>query len=241
MDMQGALCFFLAALILGPGCAVAGDLVFKTGPKQVHLLELFTSEGCGSCPPAEERLSTLKGNAGLWKDVIPVCFHVDYWDYLGWPDRFASPAYTVRQQNYAREWGGDSVYTPEFVLDGREFRTGEIPAASGSGGNLTVELNSAREMTIRYESATPDPKAAWEAHIAPLGLGLETEVRGGENGGRRLRHDFVAFSLVSLPLHAGTNSATVTLAAPKEGEKAIAVWITHAGQSSPVQAAGAWE
>jgi hypothetical protein len=237
--MHGVLSSILAALVLLPECAIAGSLVFRSGPAQVHLLELYTSEGCGSCPPAEERLSSLKGNAGLWKDVVPVSFHVDYWDYLGWPDRFASPAYTERQQNYARSWGGDSVYTPAFVLDGRELRTGEIPAQSGSGGNLTVELSSSRELSVHYEPAAPNPGAAWEAHVVPLGIGLETDVRAGENGGRRLRHDFVALSLVSLPLRAG--GATLALPAQKLGEKAIAVWITQAGQSSSVLAAGGWE
>jgi hypothetical protein len=239
--MQGALCLLLASSLLIPNLAAAGDLVFRSGPRQVHLLELFTSEGCSSCPPAEERLSALKGNAALWKEVVPVEFHVDYWNYLGWPDRFASPAYSARQQRYATEWGGDSVYTPEFALDGREFRTGEIPAPSAPGGNLAVELNSARELTVRYEPAASTAKRDWEAHVAPLGLGLETNVRAGENGGRRLRHDFVALALISLPLRAGTNTATVTLPPAREGEKAIAVWITQAGQSSPVQAAGGWE
>jgi hypothetical protein len=239
--MPAALSFLLAATLLGPNLAFAGDLVFSSGPRQVHLLELFTSEGCSSCPPAEARFSTLKGNAGLWKALVPVAFHVDYWDNLGWPDRFASPAYTARQQGYAREWGGDSVYTPELVLDGREFTAGEIPAPSAPGGNLTVKLNASRELTVSYDPATPNAKVEWEAHIAPLGLGLETDVRAGENSGRRLRHDFVALALLSLPLQPGRNIATIALPPQKEGEKALAVWITPAGQSSPVQAAGAWE
>jgi hypothetical protein len=239
--MRRALSFFSATLLLVPDLAVARDLVLTSGPQQVHLLELFTSEGCSSCPPAEERFSALKGNAALWKGVVPIAFHVDYWDYLGWPDRFASPEYTARQQRYASEWGGDSVYTPEFVLDGREFRSGEIPALSGSGGNLTVEFNSARELTVRYDPAAPGSGGGWEAHIAPLGLGLETDVRAGENGGRRLRHDFVALALVPVPLRAGTNTGTVSLPARKQGEKAIAVWITRAGQGTPVQATGGWE
>jgi hypothetical protein len=241
MGMQGALTLLSMVILLVPNFARARDLVLRSGPQQVHLLELYTSEGCSSCPPAEERFSALEGNPALWKDVVPVAFQVDYWDYLGWPDRFASPEYTARQQRYAKDWGGDSVYTPEFVLDGREFRSGEIPPSSGSGGSLTVELNSARELTVRYDPAAPVSGGGWEAHIAPLGLGLETNVRAGENGGRRLRHDFVVLALVSAPLRAGTNTVTVSLPGPKDGEKAIAVWITQAGRRSPVQAAGGWE
>jgi hypothetical protein len=205
------------------------------------LLELYTSEGCSSCPPAEERFSSLKANPALWKEVVPVAFHVDYWDNLGWPDRFASPAYTQRQQGYAREWATGSIYTPEFVLDGQEFRAAEIPAPSGSGGNLVVILDSARALTVQYQPATPAPGTLWEAHIALLGAGLTTEVRAGENGGRRLRHDFVALALLSLPLRAGTNAAALTLPPAKDGEKAIAAWITRADQSAPLQAAGGWE
>jgi hypothetical protein len=68
----------------------AGESVFESAPNKVHLLELFTSEGCSSCPPAEEWLTKLKQNPGLWRDFVPVAFHVDYWDHLGWRDRFAA-------------------------------------------------------------------------------------------------------------------------------------------------------
>ena len=239
--MYRPLRLLIAMMLLIPASGLAGVVIIRSGPGRVHLLELFTSEGCSSCPPAEERLSSLKANAGLWKTVVPVEFHVDYWDSLGWPDRFASATYTQRQQAYASEWGGDSVYTPEFALDGREFKGAEIPAASGSGGNLEANLDSSRQLTVRYQPATPGPGIAWEAHIATLGLGLETEVRGGENGGRRLRHDFVALSLLTLPLHAGTIAGTLTLPPAKEGEKAIAVWVTRTNESAPIQAAGGWE
>jgi hypothetical protein len=201
---------------------------------------LYTSEGCSSCPPAEERLSALEHDPGVWKVFVPVSFHVDYWDNLGWPDRFASPAFTRRQYAYASEWGGDSVYTPEFVLDGREFRGNEIPASSAPGGDLTATLDSARTLTVAYRPVSTNPGTAWEAHVAMLGMGLDTNVRGGENGGRHLRHDFVALSLFSLPLRGAANAAGVALPAPKEGEKAIAIWVTQAGQPSPIQAAGGW-
>src|SRR6478672_1752441 len=108
----------------------AADRVFESGPQKVHLIELFTSEGCSSCPPAEAWLSKLKTNARLWKDFVPVAFHVDYWDNLGWPDRFAAKPWTERQRTYATAWNTTTVYTPEFVLDGREWHAGEIPLAS---------------------------------------------------------------------------------------------------------------
>jgi hypothetical protein len=126
------------------------------------------------------------------------------------------------------------------VLDGREFREAEIPAASASGGNLTVKLAASRILSVQYQPATPGAAVAWQAHVATLGIGLETDVRAGENGGRRLRHDFVALSLLPLPLNPGTNSGTLALPLPKDGEKAIAVWITKGDRSAPVQATGGW-
>jgi len=235
--MRPSFRLFLAMMIALSPAAMAGDVVFQSGPAQVHLLELFTSEGCSSCPPAEERLSSLRDNASLWKSVVPVEFHVDYWDYLGWPDRFASSSYTQRQQDYAREWGSGSVYTPEFVLDGREFRGAEIPAPVASAGLLTVNLSASRRLSIQYQPAFTG--AAWEAHIATLGLGLQTDIHAGENAGTQMHHDFVALSLFSLPLN--SNSGVLALPAAKAGEKAVAVWVTRAGESTPVQATGGYE
>src|SRR5688572_1610666 len=93
--------------------------------QQVHLLELYTSEGCSSCPPADRWLSDLKDDPGLWKNFVPVAFHVDYWDHLGWKDKFARAAHTSRQRRYADEWGANTVYTPGLVLDGAEWRSRE--------------------------------------------------------------------------------------------------------------------
>ena len=86
------------------------------------LVELFTSEGCSSCPPADAWISQLKESPDLWKKIVPVAFHVDYWNNLGWRDRFAKPEFTARQRRYVAAWGGDSVYTPGFVVNGKEWR-----------------------------------------------------------------------------------------------------------------------
>jgi hypothetical protein len=237
--MHDALHLLVASILVIPVRGFAGDLTFHSGPEQIHLLELFTSEGCSSCPPAEERLSAFRRDPRLWKELVPVSFHVDYWDNLGWPDRYAAPAYTERQRSYAKEWGSDSVYTPEFVLDGIEFRGAEIPGPSASGGDLTVKLTSSRALSVQYLPTEPS-LTTWQAHIATLGMALETDVRAGENNGRHLRQDFVALSLQSIALRRGTNAATLTLPPPKDGEKALAVWITRGDQSTPVQATAGW-
>ena len=124
---------------------------FESGATQSTLAELFTSEGCSSCPPAEKWLSALKSNQDLWKTIIPVAFHVDYWDRLGWRDRFAKPEFTSRQQRYAAAWGGDSVYTPGFVVNGKEWRSwfggNAVPTTSSKIGILRVSLGAAGKLS----------------------------------------------------------------------------------------------
>ncbi len=105
-----------------PAPLPAADVALESGPMKTHLLELFTSEGCSSCPPAEAWLSKLKDDAGLWRDFVPLAFHVDYWDRPGWRDPFASKVWTARQYEYSARWKSSNVYTPGFVLDGREWR-----------------------------------------------------------------------------------------------------------------------
>ena len=100
----------------------ATALELSSGTQQTTLLELYTSEGCSSCPPADRWLSRFKNDAGLWQQIVPVAFHVDYWNQLGWPDRFSNAAYTARQHNYKRHNYLNVVYTPGFVRNGREWR-----------------------------------------------------------------------------------------------------------------------
>jgi hypothetical protein len=141
---------------------------------------------------------------------------------------------------YASEWGSGSVYTPEFVLDGKEFRGGEIGGADDSAGTLTAKLKSTGELTIHYEAPPHAASATWAAHIATLGMDIETDVRGGENGGRRLRHDFVVLFLTSQPLDSSGNTVSLKLPPAENSGKAIAIWVTRAGSSTPFQAAGGW-
>src|SRR5271170_3697451 len=87
-----------------------------SGTEAPHLVELFSSEGCSSCPPADRWLSSLRQNESLWKSFVPLEFHVDYWNQLGWVDRNSKSAFTQRQRQYAQSWNRDTVYTPGVVL-----------------------------------------------------------------------------------------------------------------------------
>jgi len=243
--------FLTTAVVLvvtGPARAVE-PLQFASGPARVSLIELFTSEGCSSCPPAERWLGKLRDAPGLWSDFVPVAFHVDYWNRLGWPDRFSSKEFTQREYAYAAAWGGESVYTPCFVRDGGEWRTREIPrAASGAAaaaGMLSVVYDRAKGMvradfvaTRAGESGGAKTETAFEVHAAILGSGVVSKVTSGENRGETLSHEFIALALVH-----GASGRELALAIPSVAgvpRHALAVWVTRRGSLTPVQATGGW-
>jgi hypothetical protein len=201
----------------------------------------YTSEGCSSCPPAEKWLGQLRQNPRLWKDFVPLAFHVDYWDGLGWPDRFATKSHTARQRAYAATWRSGTVYTPGFVLNGAEWRgpaLDEIPAAGGRAGILNATVSQAKAVVVTFQPAHRAP--AWEAHIAVLGLDLATRVKAGENSGRDLRHDFVVLSHEVKAMRSDGNyyRAEAKLTVPPGTKTALAVWVSEAGKLAPVQALG---
>src|ERR1044071_1278531 len=219
--------------------------VFQSGETQTSLIELFTSEGCSSCPPAEKWLSGLKSNKDLRKKIIPVAFHVDYWDRLGWRDRFAKPEFTSRQQRYAAGWGGDSVYTPGFVVNGKEWRNwfggNAVPTTSARVGVLRVSLGDSGKLTATFVPEAAKPRAL-TLNVALLGNELESDVKRGENSGRKLRHDFVVLDLIRVNMTNESNRWTGSIALPtgsgNDKPSAFAAWITENG--IPVQATGGW-
>ena len=213
---------------------------FASGESRTHLVELYTSEGCSSCPPAEAWLGDLRTAPGLWRDFVPVAFHVVYWDNLGWRDRFASKECTARQYAYSSQWSSDTVYTPGFVLDGAEWRkpSGQHPPPSSAekAGILSAEYADDGVCRVKYTAA-----GDYEVHVALLGGGISSAVKAGENEGRQLRHEFVALALKSAPLKAG--AAEVMLpSAKRDGvtRAALAVWVTRRGELTPLQATGGW-
>ncbi len=222
----------------------AAEVTFRSGENAVTLLELYTSEGCSSCPPAEAWLNQLRKSPQLWRSVIPLAFHVDYWNRLGWPDRFSSAEFTKRQREYAATWGGNSIYTPGFVVNGAESRGGKptIPAP-GVGPRV-----GALEVTVRGESVTVSfspvsPLKGYRISLALLGTDLVSEVKRGENSGRKLTHEFVVLHFGTAPLEAGGRRSTGVFTLPPPGAErptAIAVWVTASDSLVPIQATGGW-
>jgi hypothetical protein len=234
-----------ATLLLGITYSRAEPVVFQTTETRVALLELFTSEGCSSCPPAEKWLSGLKDSHGLWNEFVPVALHVDYWDYLGWRDPWASSQFTTRQRAYVSSWRADSVYTPGFVLNGKEWgdwsnSKGPRPSQT-KAGILKVSSQDLEHWNVTFIPATP-ATGEYEVHAALLANSLTSDVKAGENRGRRLNHDFVATDLVSSPLKTNGDKleGEFTVTQGQTSRRALAVWLTHKGMLEPLQAVGGW-
>ncbi|MBI4349550.1 MAG: DUF1223 domain-containing protein [Elusimicrobia bacterium] len=211
---------------------------FRSSSEGTALVELFSSEGCSSCPPADRWLSGLLDDERLWKDFVPVAFHVNYWDHLGWRDPLAAAEHTTRQRAYAEDWGSRGVYTPGVVLDGAEWRSwgGRPPRRPRQSPALVVERVARATFKLSFPSG-----GGWRGHAALLGAGLESRVRSGENEGRVLRHDFVALDYATC--RAKESDCTLTLR-PRAGLSperiGVAAWVTRAGSLVPLQAAGGW-
>jgi hypothetical protein len=231
--MRAILIFFTLAVGL---TARAGDYSFESGQRKTHLIELFTSQGCSSCPPAEAWLSKLKSEPGLWKDFVPIAFHVDYWDRLGWRDPFASKDWTARQYQYSENWKSESVYTPGFVLDGREWPGRSIPAAaSEKPGVLKLSIKDQR-IAAEFVSTDGATKEI-ELHFATLGFDLKTKVTAGENGGRSLSQDFVVLAMTNQKMAGARTEFSLK---PDARAGAVVAWITSPNQVEPIQTVGGW-
>ena len=223
------------------------DMVLESPAAQVGLLELYTSEGCSSCPPADRWISKLKDNERLWQEFIPLAFHVDYWDYIGWKDRFASRAYSQRQRRYEAEGSLRTVYTPGFVYNGQEWRnwfglrSTKFPRG-GEAGVLRAVLGG-DEIRIAF-APSADERQELRVTVALLGVGLQTQVRAGENRGRTLLHDFVVLGMSEKKLQQAESLYTTVLTLPESNidaqRYALAVWVSGLERQAPLQATGGW-
>jgi len=180
--------------------------------------------------------------------VYVLSYHVDYWDRLGWRDRFAKREFTARQYRYASQWGNGSVYTPAFVLNGREWKDwsagGGLSSPSATrAGKLRVVLDEKRNASATFTPATLTNDAL-QLHVALLGFDLESNVSRGENSGRKLHHDFVALATASANFHRAGETYSSEVALPNEQESgkpaALAAWISKADAETPIQATGGW-
>ena len=244
-----------ATLLLGSTVAFAQTPQrFQSGPARVALIELYTSEGCSSCPPAEAWLNDLRKAPDLWREFVPIALHVNYWDRLGWRDALASKAFTDREHAYAATWNASSVYTPCFVRNGAEWRPGSASpqrdTKTAAAGELTLTWDAkSRSCRIDYVAGPlrQSEKSLLDATVTLLGGGLISDVRKGENAGRTLHHEFVALQLVTVTLtrdpatQKWTGSATLPPRTDVKSERfALAGWIHARGELAAKQAARGW-
>jgi hypothetical protein len=221
--------------------AEPSPLTWSSGAQRVLLIELFTSEGCSSCPPAERWMNSLRERSQLWSGFIPLVWHVDYWDGLGWRDPFAAPHHAERQRAYVRSGLLSQVYTPGVLRGGREWRRwpGRIDEAQPVDvGTLDLLIDSRATVTF-----TPARPGRFVAHVARLGFGLVSSVAAGENAGRELRHEFVVLASHSAAMQpAGEGEWSVTLDLPDRDPGSTAgawvAWVEEEGSPLPLQATG---
>ena len=176
---------------------------------------------------------------------MPVAFHVNYWDNLGWKDRLASVEFTQRQRAYASGWSSGTVYTPEFVLNGREWQwTGVDTLARESNetpGVLTVSRNGFRNFIFIFAPTQPIT-GDLTAHVALLGFGVTSDVARGENAGHKLTHDFVALSHHESKLQGSPLRAEFKLdeTSSESQRRALIAWVSVGNDPTPIQATGGW-
>lgn len=163
--------------------------------KSKVVIELFTSQGCSSCPPADK----LVGELAERRDVIALTFPVDYWDYLGWKDTLASPAYSMRQRAYARARGDGQVYTPQIVVDGKAHVVGShvsavknaiLKSANHGTAGVSLTMHSEGDSIIIKAGAAPEgmrvkPATIW---LALVKKSAAVKIERGENRGRTITY-----------------------------------------------------
>jgi len=206
-----SLTLLLCILIHNNASAANTTCENRSGNLRAQLIELYTSEGCSSCPPADRWLSALVPKVVSAQEVVPLAFHVDYWDRLGWRDRFADPAYTARQYASAKASGSGFVFTPQVIMAGRNY------GAWASNSSVQKDVRNAVAVVpdasfVLRQQAVASGKLEFEVqaqlrqgvglsdvrvYAALFQNGLVSDVGKGENSGSRLRHDYVVRGLLA--------------------------------------------
>lgn len=227
----------------------AGSNALPMALRKTVVVELFTSEGCSSCPPADELLGRLRQEEfaqGL--EIIPLGFHVDYWNFQGWNDRFSSADYSLRQQKYAERFGIEGPYTPQMVVDGNQEFVGNdgvrareaIVRDAGRPAPAAVEItpSGSAKLDVRVRAAS---NAAGDVFLAITEDNLSSTVRAGENNGRELHHAAVVRRLDRLgSLRQGSFAAIVPESFEKDWKRKdlkLVVFVQERGEGEIIGAA----
>ncbi len=216
----------------------ASPITTARSEDNVVVVELFTSQGCSSCPPADEVLSQISGR----EDVIAMSLHVDYWDYLGWRDTFAQHQFTQRQVAYRDAWSKSVIYTPQMVVQGRHEVAGSRPRDLAAAIVTAQETDPPIKVVIERQGGMlkcriePGPeRVVGTIWIAKYTKSATVDIRRGENAGRSVTYVNVVKSLNRIGTWAGSEPEEVAMPQPEPGE-GVAIWI-QGGESGPILAA----
>jgi hypothetical protein len=201
MTMPLAIALLLLAAALP---ADAMQCSAQSGERAAALVELYTSEGCSSCPPADRWLSGLGAQSGVPERIVPLALHVDYWDYIGWKDPYAKREFSLRQRKLTQLQRLALVYTPQVMLQGRDFRGWGTPAfqeavakinAQPAKARIELAIHGAKAAGLNVEAQALLLDRAQQEHaalyLAAYQNRLASKVDAGENRGRILAHDYV--------------------------------------------------
>ncbi|WP_162844904.1 DUF1223 domain-containing protein [Pontivivens insulae] len=223
------------------GLSLMLGAVPATAQSNTVVVELFTSQGCSSCPPADALLGELAEQPG----IIALSMHVDYWDYLGWRDRYASPAMTQRQRDYQEAHQARSIFTPQMVIQGREavigHRRNEVAAAIAAQRALptSVSLQLMRDGgQVQVEILPVGAASTGVVHMFAYDVPRSETIRGGENGGHTITYHNVVTAWMQLGVWNG-EPMELSVPMPTMG-KGVAV-IVQDGASGPILAAAQLE
>jgi hypothetical protein len=218
----------LLASAVSTAPASAAGCHLQSSAHRIALLELYTSEGCNSCPPADRWLAGLTLPSPE-SPVVPLAFHVDYWNQLGWTDRFAQPSFSERQREAAARTRSRIVYTPQFVLDGSDWRRWRDAAAwservreirrtpPGAALDLQAGLTGkAIEVRGKVQLVAAPRDSRTAIYVAIFESGLSTPVGAGENAGKMLRHDYAVHHLAGPIAPAADGIASIDLSIPTD-------------------------
>lgn len=219
--------------------------IFVSQAKQTQLIELYSSQGCSSCPPAQQWVNNLANNARVWKDFIPLVFHVDYWDYIGWKDRYSSSKHSQRQRKFAEIGATNSVYTPGFMVNGKEWRawftnqdvSSNILAKPRKNIGILHASLQERMLQVGFDALNNDLEYPLYVNVAVLGMDSLTDVRRGENANRQLHESFIVLAHTRSEYQEQKQYALPD--SPYHADKlALAVWLTQNDTLTPIQAVG---
>ena len=236
----------IALLSVLATAAGAAECTAQSGERRVPLLELYTSEGCDSCPPTDRWVSELPRRGYGPDRVVVLAFHVDYWDRLGWPDRYAQARFSERQRLANNRNAARFVYTPQLMLNGKDYRRGALrddfgEALTRNTGRAAAQVKlsvavAKNELTVSGTSSLAEDRSPAQLWLAVYENALATDVRAGENRGKRLQHDFVVRELAGPFASGAFRHALAVNSEWKQANLGVAAIVSDTRSGEPLQA-----